>query len=240
MSSILRDDDEDLAAAEAFALDRLAQDEAVPGHDEGADGQAIHRRRRDHAHLAHAGERQLQGARDGRGRQRQHVHAGLKLLQALLVLHAEVLLLIHDDEAEIGELDRLAQQRMGADHDVDRAVGEAGLHHRRLLRRHHAGELRDLHRHACEARGEGAVMLAGQQRRGHDHRHLHAGHGDGEGGAQRDLRLAEADVAADEAVHRLARGEVLQHVGDGARLVVGLDIGEARAELVPGALRAAP
>ena len=57
-----------------------------------------------------------------------------------------------------------------------------------------------------------------------------------EGGAQRDLGLAEADIAADQAVHRPAGGQVLQHVGDGARLVLGLGEGEAGAELVPGAL----
>ena len=52
-----RHDAEDLPAAEPFALDRLAHHHAVERHDEGAHGQAINRRRRDQAHLAHAGER---------------------------------------------------------------------------------------------------------------------------------------------------------------------------------------
>src|SRR5262249_10086898 len=49
---------------------------------------------------------------------------------------------------------------------------------------------------------------------------------DREGGAHRDLGLAEADVAADEAVHRVRRLEVLLHRLDRARLVLRLAVGE--------------
>ncbi len=80
-----RHDAEDLPAAEALALDRLADHHRVERHDEGAHGEAIDRRRRDDGHLAHAGERQLQRARDRRRGQRQHVHVGFELLQLLLV-----------------------------------------------------------------------------------------------------------------------------------------------------------
>ena len=48
-------------------------------------------------------------------------------------------------------------------------------------------------------------MLLGEQRRRHEHRDLLAVGERDERRAQRDLGLAEADVAADEAVHRLAR-----------------------------------
>ena len=57
-----------------------------------------------------------------------------------------------------------------------------------------------------------------------------AGHGGDEGGAQRDLGLAEADVAADQPVHRLAGAEIGEDVGDRAVLVLGLLIGEAVGE----------
>ena len=50
--------------------------------------------------------------------------------------------------------------------------------------------------------------------------------------AQRHLGLAEADVAADQPVHRPARGKVVEHRVDGGTLVVGLVIGEIGAELV--------
>ena len=50
------------------------------------------------------------------------MHVLTKLLQPLLVLHAEMLLLVHDQKSQIGELDSLAEQRMGADDDIDVAV----------------------------------------------------------------------------------------------------------------------
>ena len=95
----------------------------------------------------------------------------------------------------------------------------------------------DLDRQAGETRRERAEMLARQQRGRHHDGDLRAGHRGDEGGAQRDLGLAEADIAADQPVHRPAGGEVLQHVGDGARLVLGLGEREAGAEFVPGAFR---
>ena len=57
-------------------------------------------------------------------------------------------------------------------------------------------------------------------------------HGRHEGGTQRHLGLAEADIAADEAIHRPALLQILEHRLDGGELVFGLLIGKARAELV--------
>ena len=78
-----RDDAEHLAAAETLALDRLADHHAVERHDEGAHRQPIDRRRGDQAHFPHAGQRQLQRARDRRRGQRQHMHVGLQLPSAV-------------------------------------------------------------------------------------------------------------------------------------------------------------
>ncbi len=63
-----------------------------------------------------------------------------------------------------------------------------------------------------------------------------------EGGAERDLGLAEADVAADQPVHRPAGAEIFQHRVDRGVLVLGLLIGEARGEFVvePVGRRQAP
>ena len=165
------------------------------------------------------------------------VHVGLELLQLLLVRHAEMLLLIDDQQFQVRELDALGQQGMGADDDVDLAVRQALLGFHGLLGRHHAGQLLDPDRQALEPLAEGAVMLPGQQSGRHDDRHLGAGHGGDEGGAQRHLGLAEPHVAANQPVHRAARRHVLQHVGDGAGLVFRLGEREAGAELVPGAFR---
>ena len=59
------------------------------------------------------------------------MHVLAKLLQPLFVLHAEMLLLIDDQKAEIGELDTLGEQRVGADDDVDVARLDARLAPRR-------------------------------------------------------------------------------------------------------------
>ena len=149
-----------------------------------------------------------------------------------LWLDAEMLLLVDDQQAEILELDALGQQRMGADDDVDRALLQRRLGLLGLLGRHQARQPADPDRQALEALDEVAVMLARQQGRRADHRDLLARHRRDEGRAQRDLGLAEADIAADQPVHRLARGQVVQHVGDRLQLVVGLGIGEAGAELL--------
>ena len=83
---------------------------------------------------------------------------------------------------------------------------------------------------ARHARLEGAEVLLREHRRRAEDRDLLAGHGDAERRADRDLGLAEADVAADEAVHRPRGLEVLVHVVDGARLVGRLVEGERRLE----------
>ena len=50
--------------------------------------------------------------------------SALQLLDALLVRHAEAVLLVDHDEAEVAERDVLLEQAVGADHDVDRARRE--------------------------------------------------------------------------------------------------------------------
>ena len=227
-----RADIEGLAAAILFAQQGLSDGDAVERRDEGAHGQAIDRRRGDQAHVAHAGQSELQGARDRRGGERQHMDVGAQLLQPLLVGDAEMLLLVDDQQAEILELDALGQQGVGADHDVERALLHRLPGGLRLLGADQPRQPPDPHRQALEALDEGPVMLARQQRRRADHRHLLAREGGDEGRAQRHLGLAEADIAADQAIHRLARRHVFQHVGDRLELVVGLGIGEAGAELL--------
>ena len=65
-------------------------------------------------------------------------------------------------------------------------------------------------------------MLLHQQRRRREHRDLLAGvHGD-ERGAHRHLGLAEADVAAHDAVHGPLAGQIAEHLADRLRLIGGL------------------
>ena len=92
-------DVEDLALAQQLAADRRADLLLLVRADEGQHRVALLRRGGDRRHLADAGDRHLQGARDRRRRHGQHVDVGAQLLQLLLVLDAEALLLVDDDQA---------------------------------------------------------------------------------------------------------------------------------------------
>src|SRR5262245_4203060 len=155
-----------------------------------------------------------------------------ELLEALLVLHAEMLLLIDDEEAEVGELHSLGKKRVGADDDIDIAGGETLLHLSALLGADQARGLGDLHREAAETLAEGMEVLAGEQRRRHDDRNLLAGKNGDEARAERNFGFAETDIAADEPVHGPPTGEVLEHGADARLLVVSLFVRKARRELV--------
>ena len=96
-----------------LAQQRLADDHRIEGRDVGPDRQPVERRRGDERQLAHARQRQLQRARDRRRGEGQHMHIGAQLLEPLLVLDAEMLLLVDDEQAEIAELDRSASGARG-------------------------------------------------------------------------------------------------------------------------------
>ena len=119
---------ERLPAAIFLAQQCLANRDWIEWRHESPHRQTIDRRRRDDGEVAHAGERQLQGARDRRRGQREHVHFRAQRLELLLVRDAEMLLLVDDQQRQVLEFDVLAEQRMRADHDIDAAVREARPH----------------------------------------------------------------------------------------------------------------
>ena len=112
-------------ASRRIASRRVA---GVPGEDEGSHRETVDGRRRDQAQAAHARERHLQRAGDRRGAEREDVDIGLERLETLLLGDAETLLLVDDEQSEVGETHRFAKQRVGADGDIDRPVGDPGAH----------------------------------------------------------------------------------------------------------------
>jgi hypothetical protein len=62
--------------------------------------------------------------RDGCGGEREDIDLGAQALQGLLLAHAEAVLLVDDDQAEVLEADVPLHQAVGADDEVDAAVGE--------------------------------------------------------------------------------------------------------------------
>ena len=120
---------------------------------------------------------------------------------------------------------------MGADQDVDAALVEGRDDLALLLGRAEAADVVDGERVVLQALGERAVVLLGEDRRRREHEHLLAVVGGLERRAQRDLGLAVADVAADQAVHRRRALHVGLDVLDRLALVGGLGVGERVLEL---------
>ena len=143
----------------------------------------------------------------------------LQLLELLLVRDAEALLLVDDQQPQVAERDVLRQQAVRADDDVDLAGAE--LLQRLLLLglRPEAAHHVDVHREAGEALAQRLQVLERQHGRRRQERHLLAVHDRLEGGPHRDLGLAVADVAAEQAVHRRRDLHVALDVGDRRLLV---------------------
>ncbi len=138
------------------------------------------------------------------------------------MLDAEAVLFVDDHEPEPFELELGLEQLVRADHDVDRAVREPLERAGRARRAPEARQELDPHRPLREPILERAMVLLREQRRRHEHGDLEAGLHGHERGAQRDLGLAEAHVAADDAVHRFRAREVLEHALDRRELILGL------------------
>jgi len=113
---------------------------------EGAHRQPIDRGRGNDREVAHAGQRQLQCARDRVADSVSTCTCGPQLLQTLLVADAKMLLLVDDHRPRSLNLIALPSKRVGADHDVDIAVRKPLLDLIQLLRRDQPGSLRDIGR----------------------------------------------------------------------------------------------
>ena len=181
--------------------------------------------------VAQAGEGHLKCAGDGRGGHGDDVDFELQLAQQLLLLDAEALLLIDDQQAEILGANVAGENAVGADEDVGAPFGESLDGGFLLGGGAKAGDVVDREGVVGEPLREGPVVLLGEDRGGNEHEHLLAVVGGLEGGPQGDLRLAIADIAADQAVHRAGRLHVGLRELDGIALVGGLRVGEARLEL---------
>ena len=210
---------EDLSAAVQLAQDRVANHPFVELSDDGLHGQPILRRRLDGAHVARARQREMQRARDGRGAEREHVHELAQQLELLLVHHAEALFLVDDHEAKLLERDVVLHEAVRADDDVHRAGRQilndlARLAGGPVTRQHF-----DANRVIRHAFAEGVEVLLRQHRGRHEDGHLPPIHHRLERRANRHLRLAVANVAADEPVHRLRSLHVALGGVDGTPLM---------------------
>ncbi len=177
----------------------------------------------------------MQRAGDGSGGECEDVDFLAHLLEPLLVGDAEALLFIDDDEAEVLEVDIALEEAMGADDDIHGAIGERGDGRALLAVRAEAREHVDAHGEAGEPFSKGVQVLLSEDRGGHEDGDLSPVHDGLERGAEGNLCLAVADIAADEAVHGAWSLHVCLHVTYGAELVGRLHIGEGGFHLLlPG------
>ena len=119
------------------------------------------------------------------------------------------------------------KQPVGADDAVDLAAGQSVDHPLGLLVRQEAAERLDADRVAGEAIGERVAVLRHEQRRRGEHGDLLAVLDRLERGADGDLGLAETDVAAQQAIHRVRPLHVDLDIVDGDALIGCLDEREA-------------
>ena len=170
---------------------------------------------------------------------REHVHVAADLLQPLLMRHAEALLLVHDQQAQIVETHVARKQPVRADDDVHLALLPASASDFLLLAgAAEAAEHLDAHRKRRHAPAKRLVMLEDQHGGGRQHGHLFR-IGDGlERRAHGDFGLAVAHVAAKQPVHRRGSLHVALDVGDGRGLVGRLGKFEGVLEFaLPGRVR---
>ncbi len=173
----------------------------------------------------------MQGARDRRGGQGEHVDLGAQLLEPLLVGDAEALLLVDDDQPQILEAHVALQKTVGPDQNVDLSLLEPGEYLLLLRDAAQARDHLDIHRVVGETLAEGLPVLARQHRGRHQHRHLLAVLHRLERRPDGHLGLAVADIAAHQAVHRPLRDHVVDDLFDGRQLVRCLLVGEGGLEL---------
>ena len=138
----------------------------------------------------------------GSRRQAHDVDRGSQMFERFLVLDAETLFLINDDEAEILDPDAWLQETVGPDDEVDRSIGETFKGLFRLFRRLESRQRAHSDRELTEPFGERGVVLLDQQCRRHQQDDLFAVLDGLERGTDGDFGLAIADVAANQAVHR--------------------------------------
>ena len=153
------------------------------------------------------------------------------------MLDAEALFLVNDDKAQIPELYIVGQQAVGAHHDVHGAVLQAAQRLFLLLGGAVAGQQADADGEGLHP-GQRRVEVLPRQNRGRGQNGaLLAAHHAFEGGAQRNLRFAKADIAAEQAVHRPRLLHVVLDLGRAGQLVGGLLVGKALLKItLPGVI----
>ena len=156
---------------------------------------------------------------DGGGGHDQHVGRPPGLGgQGRALGHPEAVLLVGDGQGQVGKHHPLAQQGVGADHQIHLPRRQGGVELLPGLPLHRAGE--QAHPHPCppQQRGQGAEVLLGQQLRGGHQGALAAVFRRQPRPVGRHHGLARAHIALHQPVHGRAGGGVGRHLLHGPPL----------------------
>jgi hypothetical protein len=192
-----------LAAAQQLTQQGFLDRAFVLFHHEGAHRQPARRWRGDDRQVAHARHRHVQRARNRRGGEGQDVDFTAQGLELFLLTDTEAVFFVDDHQAKVLDLHIVRQQLVSADHDVDLAFCQVGNRRVHFLGRLEAAHHFHGHRPVGKAVAEAVVVLLGEQGGRYEDRHLTAAVHRNKGCAHGDFGLAEAHVAAHQAVHWL-------------------------------------
>ncbi len=212
----------DLAAAAQLAQSGFTQCRFVPLDHESLDREALSRRRGDQRQIPQPAHCHVERAGDRSCRQRQYVYVGPQSLQALLVAHAEAMLLVNDEQSQVLEARMRVKQAVRCNDDIDLSVLDTVDRLLSLLCVAEARKGCDAYRPLGESVAEICQVLLREQRRGRQHGDLFARLRCHEGRAHGHFGLAETHVAANDAVHRTVARHVLENLADRLGLVFRL------------------
>ena len=160
-------------------------------------------------------------ARNRRSCQRENVHRLFKLLDFLLVPHAEAVLLVNNEKPKVIKFNRFGEKAVCPDDDVNGATCKPGFYLFYLLRGSETAENLHLNRKLIETFFKSVVVLKREDCRWHKHCHLLFSHHRFERGAQSHLRFTVPHIATDESIHGTFGFHVCRHVFNGTELVFG-------------------
>ena len=228
----------DLSSPLQFPPDGVRNQAPVMLHDKGLNRNPVFWRFIDGGHVADAAEGHVHCPRNRGCRKRQHINPPGEFLDVFFVRHAEALLLIHNQEPEIFKPDIFGKQPVGSDHQIAFPALQIfqGLAVPSAVSQ--AAEGFNLHRETEKALQRRLVVLLGQDGGRHKNGRLlsvqHAFHD----GAERHLCFPEADIPAQQPVHRDRGFHVPLDFRRAAKLVVRFRIGEVFLKFpLPAAVR---
>ena len=179
----------------------------------------------------------MERSRNGRRGEREDVDLEPQRAEELLLRDPEPLLLVEDDEPEVLRDHVAREDAVRSDQHVDLALLELLQDPRLVGARAEARHHLDAHGEVPVALAERVPVLLGEDRRRAEHERLATVQRDGERGADGDLGLAEADVAADEPIHRTPGFEVLLDCLDRLELILRLAVRERALESLEPVVR---